>query len=120
RLQFPAFAKRIDAITNGVHSHTWVSESFALLFDKYSKVFGDWRLDPQRLQKAIKLVKDRNFRRDIFQAHQVNKRLLLNVVKPWKLEENMLTICWARRITNYKRPSLLFHHIEEVLDIARN
>ena len=43
RLQFPAFAKRIDAITNGVHAHTWVSESFAHLFDKYSSVFGDWR-----------------------------------------------------------------------------
>ena len=39
RLQFPAFAKRIDAITNGVHAHTWVSESFAHLFDKYSSCF---------------------------------------------------------------------------------
>src|SRR5208283_2839923 len=120
RLQFPAFAKRIDAITNGVHSHTWVSESFALLFDKYSKVFGDWRADPQKLQKAGKLLGDKNFRRDIFQAHQDNKRLLLNVVKHWKLQEDTLTLCWARRITNYKRPSLLFHHIDQVLDIAHN
>ena len=57
----------------------------------------------------------RIFRRDIFQAHQVNKRHLLNVVKHWKLQEDVLTICWARRITNYKRPSLLFQHIDEVL-----
>jgi len=120
RLQFPAFAKRIDAITNGVHAHTWVSESFAQLFDKYSTVFGDWRADPNRLAEAGQLISDEDFRRDIFQAHQVNKRHLLNVVKHWKLQEDILTICWARRITNYKRPSLLFQHIKEVLSIAHH
>jgi len=119
RLQFPNFAKRIDAITNGVHAHTWVSEAFAQLFDKYDRVFGDWRADPCRLKNATRLLRDKNFRRDIFQAHQTNKRQLLEVVKPWKLQENSLTICWARRITNYKRPSLLFQHIEEVLEIAK-
>ena len=46
--------------------------------------------------------------------------ILLNVVKPWKLQEDILTICWARRITNYKRPSLLFQHIKEVLSIANH
>lgn len=120
RLQFPAFAKRIDAITNGVHAHTWVSESFAQLFDKYSSVFGDWRADPNRLGEAGRLIKDENFRKDIFQAHQLNKRHLLSVVKPWKLQEDILTICWARRITNYKRPSLIFQHIKEVLKIAHH
>ena len=119
RLQFPAYAQRIDAITNGVHAHTWLSESYSHLFDKYSTVFGNWRFDPNRLEEAGRLMKDENFRRDIFQAHQVNKRNLLNVVKPWKLQEDVLTIGWARRITNYKRPSLLFQHIEEVLKIAK-
>jgi starch phosphorylase len=119
RLQFPDFAKRIDAITNGVHVHTWVSESYANLFDKYAAVFKGWRSDPEVLKKANQLVSDEDFRRDIFQAHQVNKRNLLNVVKHWKLQEDILTLCWARRITNYKRPSLLFHHIQEVLNIAR-
>ncbi len=119
RLQFPAFAKRIDAITNGVHAHTWVSESFARLFDNYARVFGDWRRDPRRLEEAGRLIEDENFRKDIFEAHQANKRQLLNVVKYWKLQEDILTICWARRITNYKRPSLLFHHVHEILNIAQ-
>jgi starch phosphorylase len=119
RLQFPAFAKRIDAITNGVHVHTWVSESFANLFDKYPGVLEGWRSDPGILKKAGLLAANDDFRRDIFQAHQVNKRHLLQVVKHWKLQEDIFTICWARRITNYKRPSLLFHHIEEVLNMAR-
>jgi starch phosphorylase len=120
RLQFPDFAKRIDAITNGVHAHTWVSEAFAHLFDKYREVFGDWRSDPGRLKEAGQLAGHEDFRRDIFHAHQDNKRHLLNIVRHWKLEKDILTVCWARRITNYKRPSLLFHHIQEVSDIAHH
>ena len=119
RLQFPDFAQRIDAITNGVHLHTWLSESFAQLFDKYPQAFGDWRRSPHNLEKISQLSRDEQFRRDLFEAHQINKRNLLNnVIKPWKLKEDVLTIAWARRITGYKRPSLLFHRIEEVLDLA--
>ncbi len=119
RLQFPAYASRIDAITNGVHSHTWISESFAGLFDRYNQVFGDWRREPKNLEYAAKLMRDERFRKDIFEAHQVNKRNFLSTVKPWKLNENVLTVGWARRITGYKRPSLLFHDIEAVLELAR-
>ncbi|MBI4309537.1 MAG: alpha-glucan family phosphorylase, partial [Candidatus Omnitrophica bacterium] len=118
RLQFPDFAKRIDAITNGVHLHTWMSESFAQLLDKYAAVFGDWRRCPQNLERVMRLARDAAFRRDLFEAHQANKRNLFNTVKPWNLDENVLTISWARRITGYKRPSLLFHRIDEVLDLA--
>jgi glycogen phosphorylase len=118
RLQFPDYAKRIDAITNGIHVHTWLSESFAKLFDKYASVFGDWRAHPKNLAKVTQLANDENFRRDLFESHQANKRSFLSVIKPWKLQEDVLTICWARRITGYKRPSLLFHRIEEVLEIA--
>ncbi|MEI7998246.1 MAG: alpha-glucan family phosphorylase [Candidatus Omnitrophota bacterium] len=118
RLQFPDFAHRIDAITNGIHIHTWVSQNFASLFDKYSATFGDWRKYPEKLEKISQIATDEKFRADIFAAHQANKRSFLNLTKPWKLEENVLTISWARRITGYKRPSLLFHRIEEVLDMA--
>lgn len=119
RLQFPDFAKRIDAITNGIHLHTWLSSSYAHLFDKYGSVFGDWREDSTRLKEAGQLMNNDDFRRDIFQAHQINKLHLLKVLHHWKLQENALTICWARRITNYKRPSLLFQDFDAVLDIAK-
>ena len=120
RLQFPDFAQRIDPITNGIHIHTWISENFAMLFDQYKKVFGHWRQNLHHLGNVKKIASDENFRRDLFASHQANKRGFLNVVKPWKLEENVLTIGWARRITGYKRPSLLFHRIDEVLDLAYN
>ncbi|MBL8013178.1 MAG: alpha-glucan family phosphorylase [Candidatus Omnitrophica bacterium] len=118
RLQFPDFASKVDAITNGIHIHTWLSESFAQLFDRYSSTFGDWRRSPALLTKAQDLMGNEDFRRDIFEAHQVNKRNFVNVVDHWKLDPNVLTIGWARRITGYKRPSLLFHKIEEILKIA--
>ncbi len=118
RLQFPDFADHIDAITNGIHIHTWISLTFSSLFDKYPKTFGDWRANPQNLEKVVELASNEIFRKDLFDAHQVNKRNLLSILKPWKLDENVLTISWARRITGYKRPSLLFHRIDEVLDLA--
>lgn len=120
RLQFPDFARRIDPITNGIHIHTWVSENFAVLFDQYKKIFGSWRQNSHHLGNVKKIASDENFRRDLFAAHQANKRIFLNVVKPWKLEENVLTIGWARRIAGYKRPSLLFHQIDRLLDVAYN
>lgn len=119
RLQFPKFSSRIDAITNGIHIHTWLSESFAGLFDKYSEVFGDWRVHPKNLEQVMQLKTNKEFRNDLFAAHQVNKRALFDVVKPWKLDENILTISWARRITGYKRPSLIFHRIDEILSLAK-
>ena len=120
RLQFPAYAKHIDAITNGVHTHTWLSENIAQLFDKYAKVFGDWRRDPMLMAQVKQLKGDDNFRRDLVAAHQANKRALLNVMKPWRLDENVLTVSWARRITGYKRPSLLFHDLGKLVEIAKS
>lgn len=119
RLQFPAFASKVDAITNGIHIHTWLSDSFAQLFDRYANTFGDWRRDPSLLAKAGDLMENQDFRRDIFEAHQVNKRNFVKIVDHWKLDPDVLTIGWARRITGYKRPSLIFHRIEEILKIAK-
>jgi starch phosphorylase len=119
RLQFPHYAENIQSITNGVHLHTWLSESFQKLFDKYSNTFGDWRYKPEQLAKVKELAGDANFRRDIFEAHMQNKRQLLKVISRWRLDENILTLCWARRIAGYKRPALIFHQVERIVDIAR-
>jgi starch phosphorylase len=118
RLQFPAFASKVDAITNGVHLHTWLSESFQQLFDRYPHVFADWRRDPEQLANIVQLKGDESFRRDIFEAHQVNKRHMLSVINHWKLKEDVLTIGWARRIAGYKRPALIFHDVKEILKLA--
>ncbi len=120
RLQFPAFEKKIQAITNGVHAHTWMSESFKKLFDKYAQVFGDGRGDPQRLALVSQLRENKVFRRDLFDAHQVNKHNLMNVLSHWQLSENIFTLSWARRIAGYKRPALILHDIERLVKIAHH
>jgi len=42
----------------------------------------------------------------------------MNVIKPWQVKEDVLTIGWARRIAGYKRPALLFHDIERLIKLA--
>ena len=118
RLQFPDFQSKIESITNGVHIHTWLSEHFANLFDQYQTTLGDWRELPQNLQKITELKNDQQFREDIFKAHQANKQNLIKTLDHWQLREDVLTIGWARRITGYKRPALIFHNIDEILKIA--
>ncbi len=119
RLQFVNFADKIQSITNGVHTHTWVSESFSQLFDKYEKILGDWRANPLNLAKVTSLRESNAFRRDLFAAHQENKKNLVEIVKRWQLKENIFTLGWARRIANYKRPGLIFHDINRLVDLAK-
>lgn len=118
RMQFPQFSSKIKAITNGVHTHTWVSESFAQLFDRYVDMFGDWRKLPENLAGVRQLKTNQEFRRNIFEAHQINKHNLIEILKPWQLREDILTIGWARRIAGYKRPALIFQNIQRILHLA--
>lgn len=118
RYQFPDFESKIGAITNGVHSHTWVSESFAKLFDRYQNVLGDWRSTPENLVNVKNLMQDESFRRDIFAAHQVNKKNLMDLVKHWQLRDDVFTLGWARRIAGYKRPALIFHNTQQLIRLA--
>ena len=119
RIQFPNFADKIDSITNGVHSHTWISDSFSRLFDKYQDCFGDWRKDPENLVKVRDLEHDKDFRKDIFLAHQENKKNLVELTRKWRLRDDVLTIGWARRIASYKRPGLIFHNVKRLLKMAK-
>ncbi len=118
RLQFPDFSAKVNAVTNGIHLYTWLSEHTESLFDQYQNVFGNWRKDSELLKNVHQLKNNAQFRADLFAAHQKNKRELINVTKPWGLDENVFTIAWARRITGYKRPALLFHDVERILELA--
>ena len=120
RYQFPKYAPKIDAITNGIHSHTWVSDSFGKLFDKYHDVIGDWRKEPEALVKVKDLIRDENFRRDIFTAHQTNKKNLIEIIRHWQLRDDVFTIGWARRIAGYKRPALIFHDSQKIIELAQD
>lgn len=118
RLQFPQFASKIRSITNGIHIHTWLSASFEELFDRYKSILGDWREEPRNLEKVSQLREDGQFRKEIFEAHQSNKRDLVQILKRWKLRDDVFTIGWARRIAGYKRPALIFHDAQQIIKLA--
>ncbi len=119
RLQFPQYRDKIRAITNGVHTHTWVSGPFSDLFDKYDSAIGGWRRNPERLERVLALQNDPGFRTELWAAHQANKLRLTRLLKSWRIQPDVFTICWARRIAAYKRPSLILQDPDRLLGIAK-
>ena len=108
---FPAFP--INAITNGVHAITWTSPPFQRLFDRY---MNQWRRDNNYLRYARGIPLH-----DIRVTHAEAKRTFLAEVQKrtgMHLQENVLTLGFARRAAMYKRAPLLFHDIERLRRIA--
>ncbi|WP_455221494.1 alpha-glucan family phosphorylase [Kaarinaea lacus] len=103
----------IHSITNGVHLATWASEPWQRLYDEHTP---GWREDNTSLRCVISVDKD-----IIWKAHQRAKTLLLdfvNSVSDLNFDNETLTIGFARRATQYKRPDLLFHDIDKLNQIA--
>ena len=111
RLIFTGYS--INSITNGVHAATWVSEPFQKLFDKYIPI---WKQDNFSLRYALSIPKQ-----EIWVAHMQAKNKLLDHVNKQTgvlMDENILTIGFARRAATYKRADLLFQDIERLKRIS--
>ncbi|MFA6357960.1 MAG: alpha-glucan family phosphorylase [Candidatus Omnitrophota bacterium] len=119
-IQFPAYKDQIQYVTNGVHPHTWISPAFSDLFEKFQATFHDFKSNPMILSKADELKNNFDFRAQLWQAHQLNKVNLCNLLEKWSLDKDVFTICWARRMAAYKRPSLILHDISRLVRIARD
>ncbi len=113
RAMFPDYD--IAAITNGVHAGTWTAPAMQATFDKH---LPRWREDNTHLRYAIDIPQE-----EIENAHADGKRLLLAEVEKrsgMKLQENIFTIGFARRVATYKRGDLLFTDPERLARIAQN
>jgi len=119
-IQFPKYKDQIQYVTNGVHPHTWMSAKFKELFEKFPENFPDFRANPMILSKAGELKANKGFRAQLWQAHQSNKEELCEFLDKWRLNKDIFTICWARRVAAYKRPSLILHDIARLMRIAEN
>lgn len=109
---YPSF--KVDAITNGVHPTTWVSPPFAKLFSQY---LPKWRHQPSVLVRADQIAND-----EIWQAHIEAKQIMLDRLKEYtsyKFDKNVFTIGFARRMTGYKRPDLLFRDLQRLIKISK-
>ena len=103
----------IDAITNGVHCATWASDAFAALFDR---TIPGWRQDNFSLRSALSIPREK-----IWGAHHAGKRELMRYVNREAnagMDCDVFTLGFARRITAYKRPVLLFADVERLKRIA--
>lgn len=112
RLMFPGY--QIRSITNGVHVHTWMHASLARVLEARHP---HWAHEPEALVMADQIPDD-----EIWDAHQQAKAELLARVEQTTgvhLQLDVPIIGYARRMTSYKRPHLLFSDVERLLAIAR-
>jgi starch phosphorylase len=111
RAMFPEF--KIDTITNGVHTPTWISGPVQHLLDERIPA---WRRDNLVLRSAIDLPEA-----EMLKAHARAKEELLAEVGSRTglvLSPKVLTLGFARRVATYKRATLLFSDPERLKEIA--
>lgn len=110
--QYPEF--HIREITNGVHAASWVHPVLAPLFHE---VAPGWQHDPIELANADRISSEK-----LWRAHQAAKEDLTREVKRLTgktLSLDVPIIAFARRMTGYKRPDLIFADMSRVRSIAQ-
>jgi len=120
----------ITHVTNGVHPATWVSLEFDLLFNRY--LGPEWDLrhsDPAVINRVDAIYDD-----ELWRSHEMSRSRLIRycrdrMVKQFSrrnapralveeaasvLDQDVLTIAFARRFATYKRAYLLFQDPERL------
>jgi starch phosphorylase len=113
----------ISHITNGIHIATWVTNEIALLFERY--LGPEWHLDIRNSggSRQIEEIYDE----ELWHAHELNRARLIRTCRKRMvaqygrrnasssvmrevesvLDQDILTIAFARRFATYKRAALL-------------
>ena len=111
RKMFPGYP--IRSITNGVHATSWASPRLRTLFDEHMPL---WRQDNHDLRLAHAIPD-----KDLWRAHTGAKAEMLGKVTERTgvaFDPEALTIVFSRRMTDYKRPALIFADIARLKKIA--
>ncbi|MFY9992923.1 MAG: alpha-glucan family phosphorylase [Rhodoplanes sp.] len=109
---FPEF--KINTITNGAHVRTWMHPA---IFNLLKNLVPHWGHEPEDLLKADQVAPDA-----LWAAHQQAKRELIAVIENTvgaKMTPDAPLICFARRMTGYKRPDLLFTDLDRLRAINK-
>jgi starch phosphorylase len=108
---FPGY--RIHAVTNGVNVDTWMHAAFTRLYDKYTPY---WLHEPELLLRVLQLPGD-----EIWNCHLAARSDLSEYVKKVTgaaFDPALPVLGFARRMTGYKRPLLLFEDLDRLAAIA--
>jgi len=112
REMFPGYD--IDGITNGIHNRYWINPYMKRLFDEKMP---NWTMNYELLDNVWDIG---NY--DLWDAHSKAKTKLMDYEKShsWVLlDSKKLTIGFARRVTEYKRPTLVFNDVERLGEICK-
>ncbi|MCE2929446.1 MAG: alpha-glucan family phosphorylase [Candidatus Caenarcaniphilales bacterium] len=123
---FPSDQRFFNFVTNGVHMPTWLASRIKQLckhgdyldFDKIHQAPNEllWKLHQEHKKDLISNLKDNIKRQYLRRGLGIEdiKRIIDG------LDENVLTIGFARRFAEYKRASLLFRDPERLIKILSN
>jgi starch phosphorylase len=127
----------IHAITNGVHTETWLGYQMSELFDKYlTPAWRDNLMDELFWKRGIANIPDK----ELWEVHNLQKENLIRFARAkvraqlarhgaspdelrsveHLLDPQALTIGFARRFATYKRADLVFRDLERLRAILKN
>ncbi|MBZ0276160.1 MAG: alpha-glucan family phosphorylase, partial [Anaerolineae bacterium] len=134
--QVPEHEIPVDAITNGVHTQTWISREMGTLLDRY--LDPAWRSEESRadIWQTIDDIPDS----ELWRSHERRRERLVAFTRrrlrtqlenrgapqheieaaDEVLNPDALTIGFARRFATYKRATLLFRDLERLKQILNN
>ncbi len=126
----------ISHITNGVHVPTWVAPELWQLYCRYlGPIWIKRHFDPEILGYVSEIPDE-----ELWEVRETLRRKLVHVIlertqERWAageataqqvlamgalLDVDVLTICFSRRFTEYKRPALIFQDVERLKKIVTN
>lgn len=112
RKMFPGY--EIRSITNGVHPVTWTHPIFKQLYDKY---LPGWANEPELLVRVGVIPNQ-----EIKQARTAVKKEFIdyvNTLSNQQFSPDICTIGFARRVTAYKRHTLIFSDLDRLRTITK-
>ncbi|MFO8050056.1 MAG: alpha-glucan family phosphorylase [Desulfosudaceae bacterium] len=127
----------ISHITNGIHVPSWISIENSQLFQRY--LGPQWQLEACRSEKLIERIND-IYDEELWRAHEMSRTRLIRSCRKLMadqygrrnapksemqeaasvLDDDVLTIAFARRFATYKRATLLLHDLERFKAILRS
>ncbi len=115
--------KIIQNVTNGIYHSRWAGQHMGSLFDTY---LPGWHENPELFNQAEKIPDG-----ELQAAKKAEKRDLVTWINTHKnfffakdttlkdfLDPDKVTVGFARRFVPYKRPDLVFRHLEKLASIG--
>ncbi len=126
----------IKAITNGVHTQTWLSDEFSFLYNRYLGAnWADrptnyemwkrvekipdvelWRSHERRREHLVQFVRQRLYKQMVHRGSSSTELSRVDEI----LDSEALTIGFARRFATYKRATLLMRDVERLLKLLND